>query len=240
MTHWAMLIGWMPTCAGVTTIGDPMAPLYRSKLLSTIPGVVHGFTTRHGGASRGSFASLNVARGVGDEDSAVDTNRLIVARSLGRPEAHWWALNQVHGSMVVQAGSSSTPLDADAHWSADPSGLLTIKVADCVPVLFATKDGSVVAAAHAGWRGTEARIVAAVVRVFQIQGIPPTDLLVALGPAIGPEAFEIGPEVLAALEHAFPGAPNPISGAERTVRATRIFGPSIAGLSWRRGSLVRR
>ena len=175
-----------------------------SPVLSNVTGIVHGFTTREGGVSQGPFASLNLG-GAQDERPAIEANRARVLETLGRKDGSFVALRQVHGSDVVQvtrlAGRS---IEADGLWTRDRGAVISVLVADCVPILFADQRGRAVGAVHAGWRGTASRIAAEMVKRMKDADIPPHDLKVAIGPAIGPTDFEIGPDVVLALETAFP------------------------------------
>jgi YfiH family protein len=161
---------------------------------------VRGFvTTRHGGVSQGPFASLNLGRGATgvtrDDPQAVEENRRRVAAHLPGP-ARW--LRQVHGAAVLEADRVA----ADAHAGAPPSAdaaitrcanvPLVVLVADCLPVLLAARDGSVIGVAHAGWRGLAAGVVEATVRAMRCAG---GDIEAWLGPCIGPRAFQVGDDV---------------------------------------------
>ena len=152
-------------------------------------------TTRHGGVSRGAFASLNLGDHVGDDPLSVAENRRRLASRLGtRPV---W-LNQVHGTLALDAGQVLSVLrpEADASFARQPDVACAVMTADCLPVLLCDKTGSVVAAAHAGWRGLLAGILE---RTVAAMACPGDELLVYLGPAIGPQAFEVGDEVRAAF-----------------------------------------
>lgn len=109
-----------------------------------------------------------------------------------RPPA--W-LKQVHGTRIVQAGAEHLAR-ADGSWSRTPGQACVVMMADCLPVLLADRHGTVVAAVHAGWRGLSAGVIEAAVTAMNVA---PADLSVWLGPAIGPRAFEVGPEVRAAF-----------------------------------------
>lgn len=151
-------------------------------------------STREGGVSRGPYTSLNLGSHVGDEADAVQENRhrFAVAAGFSRPP-DW--LNQVHGCEVVAAGQQ--PLaTADACWTATAGQPCAVLTADCLPVLFASRDGQCVAAAHAGWRGLAAGVLEATVRALPV---PASELMAWLGPAIGPEVFQVGDEVRAAF-----------------------------------------
>ena len=152
--------------------------------------VVAGTTLRHGGVSRGVYASLNLASHVEDDPELVLENRRRVARVLELPgEPHW--LRQVHEARVAIAPFDE-PLEADASVTAHVGVVCAVLTADCLPVLVTDREGSVVAAVHAGWRGLSAGVIgAAVARVER----PPEALLAWLGPAISQAAFEVGGEV---------------------------------------------
>ncbi|KAF0813063.1 Laccase domain protein YfiH [Andreprevotia sp. IGB-42] len=149
-------------------------------------------TTRNGGVSSAPYASLNLGDHVGDDIAAVTANRALVGRHL--PAAPLW-LTQVHGTTVADTASAAQGSEADASISRGniASAIMT---ADCLPVLFCDRAGTVVAAAHAGWRGLCDGVLEATITAM---GIPGTDLLAWLGPAIGPARFEVGEEVRAAF-----------------------------------------
>src|SRR5690606_30206651 len=111
-------------------------------------------------------------------------------------------LSQVHGIQVVEADPGAV-LQADASWSATPNVACTILTADCLPVLFCDRAGTRVAAAHAGWRGLAGGMLEATLEALSV---PAEEVLVWLGPAIGPTAFEVGPEVREAFQIAHPQA----------------------------------
>ena len=158
------------------------------------PAAVRAFvTTRAGGVSRGACAGFNVSYKVGDDPAAVDENR----RRLGAllPAGPCW-LTQVHGTHVVEAGPAAEPPQADASFTRRTGTVCAVTVADCVPVLFCDTAGTVVAAAHAGWRGLAGGVLENTVRAL---GIPAAEVLAWLGPGIGPHAFEVGDDVRAAF-----------------------------------------
>ena len=150
-------------------------------------------TTRGGGRSAAPYESFNLAHHVGDAERAVAENREMLARALPTGVAVSW-LSQVHGTTVVQAGSGGQYPEADAQWSREAGSACAILTADCLPVLFCSATGDVVAAAHAGWRGLLAGVLEATVAAMNTR---PDEVLAWLGPAIGPAAFEVGPEVRA-------------------------------------------
>lgn len=146
-------------------------------------------TTRAGGVSVGPFASLNLATHVQDDPIAITENRRRLRATL--PAEPIW-LNQVHGTQIIQADSASGVPDADASFTRSRHTVCAVMTADCLPVLFCARDGGVVAAAHAGWRGLAGGVLEATVAAMQV---PPDEVIAWLGAAIGPDAFEVGPEV---------------------------------------------
>lgn len=166
-------------------------------------------TTRAGGVSHAPYEHLNLGDHVGDATEAVATNRKIFCDAIGARPVF---LTQVHGGDVVQL-TAETPdaTQADGCIATAPGLACTIMVADCLPVLFAIADGSTVAAAHAGWRGLAGQggkgIIEAVwERLQRDHGARADGTIAWLGPCIGPQAFEVGPEVKAAFEAHDPNA----------------------------------
>jgi polyphenol oxidase len=186
------------------------------------PGVRSAFTLRTGGVSLAPYDSLNVGAGIGDSPEAIAENRRRVREKLGLPSEPVW-LEQVHGTDVVELGSTATlswtgapsagahgaaalgadsaastvgQVRGDASVARGAGYVCAIRVADCMPVLFAARDGSAVAAAHAGWRGLAGGVLEATVRQL---GLPGSQLIAWMGPAIGPAHFEVGDEVRAAF-----------------------------------------
>ena len=164
------------------------------------PAVRAAFTLRMGGVSAAPFDSLNVGAHVGDAGAAVAENRRRVRTQLRLPAEPLW-LEQVHGTEVadldVLSGQAAAALPtADAAIARRAGNVCVMQVADCMPVLFAARDGRAVAAAHAGWRGLAAGVLEkAVARL----AVAPGGLIAWLGPAIGPAHFEVGSEVRAAF-----------------------------------------
>lgn len=151
-------------------------------------GVKACVTTRAGGVSLAPFDSLNLGDHVDDSPEAVVENRRRLTDHFSIQPA--W-LKQVHGIAVAHADPSLTAT-ADASWTATPGIACTAMTADCLPALFCDRAGTRVAAAHAGWRGLAAGVLEA---TLDSLAVPPEEVLVWLGPAIGPQAFEVGPEV---------------------------------------------
>lgn len=150
-------------------------------------------TTRAGGISVGAYASLNLGDHVGDDAAAVATNRARLRASLPT-EPRW--LKQVHGTRCVVAEAAAPGCEADASVSFTPGIVCAVLTADCLPLLLCDEAGTVVAAAHAGWRGLAAGVIESTVTAMQRPG---SELLAWLGPAIGPAVFEVGDEVRAAF-----------------------------------------
>lgn len=150
-------------------------------------------TTRRGGVSREPYAALNLGSHVSDDPQAVATNRALLSQHT--PTEPLW-LTQVHGKTVVNAACTCPHAEADASIARMANRICAIMTADCLPVLFCDKKGTAVGAAHAGWRGLNEGVLEATVRAMQT---PPGEILAWLGPAIGPDAFEVGAEVRAAF-----------------------------------------
>jgi len=176
-------------------------------------GVRSLITTRHGGVSQGVYSSLNLGDHVGDDPFAVAANRALLKDVLERDPV--W-LEQIHGTRIVDAARFHTgdqPPQADAAFSREAGVVCVVMTADCLPVLFCDDSGSVVAAAHAGWRGLLAGVVEETVAAMDVSG---RKLMAYLGPAIGRQAFEVGDEVRSAF----------VSVDEEAVAA---FRPSLPG-----------
>jgi len=154
------------------------------------PRVRAAFTLRTGGVSVGPFASLNVGDHVGDAPAAVSENRRRVREKLALPGEPAW-LEQVHGIAVVNLDETGGGR-ADASIARTQGKVCVIQVADCMPVLVADREGTAVAAAHAGWRGLAGGVLEATLRAL---GVPSERLVAWLGPAIGPKGFEVGSDV---------------------------------------------
>jgi len=135
--------------------------------------------------------ALVTTAATGDMATAQARARL---RSLLPGEPRW--LHQVHGAQVVAADGVSAPPKADASYTHTRGTVCVVKIADCMPVLLADEGASVVAAAHAGWRGLAAGVLEATIEATQA---PPPTLYAWLGPAIGPQVYEVGEDVRAAI-----------------------------------------
>jgi len=154
---------------------------------------------RSGGVSTAPFASFNLGDHVGDDPARVAENRARLREVLALPSAPRW-LRQVHGTQIVDAGATAadgwSPPEADGIVCGHPEVVLAILSADCLPVLACSRDGRRIGAFHAGWRGLLAGVLE---RGIAAMGIPAHEILVYLGPSIGPQRFEVGPEVRAAF-----------------------------------------
>ena len=168
-----------------------------AKNLSALDGIRHGFFTRQGGTSTGIYASLNCGLGSSDQQASVLENRARVCAHLGGTSGSVVTLYQVHGAtaLTVRAPISGQPLPkADAVVSNSPGLVIGVLTADCTPVLFADHHARIVAAAHAGWRGAVGGVLEAAIAGMERLGARRDRILAAIGPTIGPKAYEIGPD----------------------------------------------
>jgi YfiH family protein len=150
-------------------------------------------TLRSGGLSVGAFSSLNPALHVNDKPENVLANRKTISEMLNLPSAPVW-LGQVHGNRVIKADQLTQIEQADASYSEQAGVVCAVMTADCLPVLLATSEGDKIAAIHAGWRG----LLAGVIRQT-VNALDATNIIAWLGPAIGPDCFEVGTEVKTAF-----------------------------------------
>lgn len=159
----------------------------------SVPASVHCCTsTRSGGVSSAPWDSLNLGEHVGDDPRSVQTNRQRLISAADLPTMPVW-LEQVHGTEVVRLDKRmATVPKADAAWTDCRGVVCAVITADCLPVLFCSRDGKQVAAAHAGWRGLQAGIIENTLAYFTC---PAGEVLAWMGPAIGPDVFEVGKEV---------------------------------------------
>ena len=169
-----------------------------------VPDGIHGaMTTRLGGVSAAPYDSLNLGYATADERACVAQNERLTASALGVSEADIRWVYQVHGidvhhaeSLPVNTPLGATEIKGDAVVCHTPGLVCAVKVADCMPMLFAARDGSAVAAAHAGWRGLSGGVLERTVAEMRVA---PAQLVAWMGPCIGPTAFEVGDEVRAAF-----------------------------------------
>ena len=157
-------------------------------------------TLRGGGFSAAPWASFNLGDHVGDDPQHVSANRDALTACLSA--APCW-LQQAHGTFAVNAENSPKPVVADAAFTRRAGRVCVVMTADCLPVLFCDRVGSVVAAAHAGWRGLVGGVLESSLAAM---AVVPDNVLAWLGPAIGPSAFEVGDEVRAAFVADMPAA----------------------------------
>jgi YfiH family protein len=157
-------------------------------------------TLRLGGCSPAPWESFNLGDHVGDDPGRVLANRARLRACLPA-EPRW--LRQVHGVVTVDAANTPEMPEADAAWSRTAGVVCAVMTADCLPVLFCDRAGTVVAAAHAGWRGLLAGVLESTLAAM---ACPAGEVMAWLGPAIGPQAFEVGDEVREAFVAASPSA----------------------------------
>ena len=161
--------------------------------LAALPGLRHGFFTRLGGVSGGIYGSLNCGPGSRDEAAAVVQNRSRVQRHLGAQAL--LSAHQVHGTVAIVASGpwpNGERPRADAIVTSTPGIAVSALTADCTPILFAEPVTGVVAAAHAGWRGALEGILEATVASMEGLGASRPNIIAAVGPTIGPSAYEVG------------------------------------------------
>lgn len=170
-------------------------------------------TTRHGGVSEGNYASLNINEYCGDSKANTDANRLLLANELGIDTNHIIMPHQTHGveSRIIGEEFATLPDDVkkmllegvDAVMTNIPGMCIGVSTADCIPVLLYDEEHHAAAAIHAGWRGTQARIVHKAVQEMRMAyQTDPTKLKAVIGPGISLDNFEVGDEVYAAFEQA--------------------------------------
>lgn len=191
-------------------------------------GVHAAFTTRAGGVSQAPWDSLNLGSHVGDTPDSVAANRARLRQWLSLPTEPAW-LEQVHGVAVCDLDSSQdwshTPA-ADAAVASKAARVCVIMVADCLPVLFASRDGQRIAAAHAGWRGLAAGVLE---RTVAAMGVAGKELTAWLGPSISAPHFEVGDDVRTAFVAQDSGA-----AALFTANARGRWQADLPGLARRR------
>jgi polyphenol oxidase len=177
--------------------------------LAKLPWLVHGFSTRVGGVSKlDGKRVLNLGFTEWDARENVKENRRRLQTAIGAQDLKLISLLQFHSDAILHFDSAPTePSRGDAAVSKNPGLLLAVQTADCVPILLVDPKNRAVAAVHAGWRGTLARIVQKAIGRMQMQfASKAADLLAAIGPAIGGCCYEVGTEVAAAFSGQFPNA----------------------------------
>jgi polyphenol oxidase len=187
-----------------------------------------GVTTRNGGISAGPYASLNLGLHVGDEDKAVLENRRRLAEALGAEPGDFVFCNQAHGRAVRvvspdDRGRGSLSLadaigDTDALVTAEPGIVLVVMVADCVPIVLYDPAAHVLACVHAGWRGTVAGVSEAAVAEMRALGASPENVIAGLGPAISPDRYQVGDDVVRAAKEGLGSAADEVIRPDGTGR----------------------
>jgi len=176
---------------------------YRSVLLQPYP-LVQGFSERGGGVSSAPLDSLNMGSNVGDSPENVLENHERLCHALGISRSNVVSVHQVHGNHVVRVGkdeAGTIVTDADAMITADIGVFMLMRFADCVPILFYDPRKHVAGIAHAGWRGTAIGVAKCTVEALQQEfDCKPADLVVVIGPSIGPCCYEVGSEVVEAMK----------------------------------------
>lgn len=166
--------------------------------------VKHGFFTRHGGASTGMWSSLNLSRSTGDTQEAVAENRRRMMATMNT--TRWLTSWLVHGNHVRVVGPDDLGHDdahADGMVTRARGMALTLRFADCVPVVFHDRRRDVIGIAHAGWKGIVNGVLAATVHTMRSAfACDPADIVAGVGPCIGPQKFEVGADVAAEIQGA--------------------------------------
>ena len=192
------------------------------------PNVHAVITTRGGGVSHGPYgvpphgqAGMNIGLGSGDDVADVTANRELL-RAVLPTDPRW--LNQVHGADVVDAAQVDSGARADASFTTAPNIVCVVSVADCMPVLLTDASGRAVAVAHAGWRGLAAGVIQTTVKAMRVSlKDSGAEIIAYLGPAIGPMHFEVGAEVLDAMQAQLPGAPRAFIAQPKAKYLANLF-----------------
>ncbi len=165
----------------------------QAKLLAGIQGVRHGYFSRNGGVSTGVYASLNCSPSSDDKPDNVVENRQRVMAALGMTKVKLFGLNQIHSKQVhhIKSLRDTDFPDGDALVSTQKGVALSVLGADCTPVLFASKNGHIIAAAHAGWRGAVSGIIESVVEKMLQLGEKRENIVACIGPTIHQTAYEV-------------------------------------------------
>jgi hypothetical protein len=194
-------IGWSPSGDNESVVEDAGGlPVLRVDQWRNLPGLQHGFFGRRGGASAGDLSSLNLSAAVNDDPAAVQANWAGVRSVL--PGMTVVRMRQVHGDRIVRVRSAAQQIGEADGMITDVAGMaLTVLSADCVALLMVNPSPPVVAAVHAGWRGTVAGIAEGALRAAQRElGIGPEQWQVAMGPSIGGCCYEVDGEIGERLE----------------------------------------
>lgn len=183
-------------------------PAYQFEAWLDQPHLVHAIFTRHGGVSRPPYATLNLSRAVGDDLSAVEHNHTRICQALNISRSQVVQCHLMHGRTVrvVTARENGQPPGlADGLVTAQPGVMLSMRFADCVPILLHDPRRKAVGLVHAGWRGTLQNVAAAAVRAMTEElGCVGPDITALIGPSIGPCCYEVGTEVVQAFTAILP------------------------------------
>ena len=179
-----------------------LSPLTHHALTDSELGVTHGFFTRQGGISQGIYAGLNVGYGSADARENIDANRARIKQWLD--VTHLATVNQTHSAdcvFIANAAEAEAAHEkyADALVTDCPGIALAVLTADCAPILMADRQAGLVAAIHAGWRGAQSGIIEATLTMMHSHGARPETMMAIIGPCISPQAYEVGPEFIAAF-----------------------------------------
>jgi polyphenol oxidase len=197
-------------------LGDNKVWFHQFRHFAAFPQLAQGVSGRRGGVSEGQYYSLNIGLGSDDRREAVLTNRRRLAAALDIPADRFVRPYQAHGADALIVGreelaqglpgAGDVPQRVDVLLTDEPGVFLMMTFADCVPVLFYDPAKRVVGLVHAGWRGTVAGAPRRALALLQERyGSRPADVLVGIGPSIGPDHYEVGPEVAEQARAAFPG-----------------------------------
>lgn len=171
------------------------------------PGLIAGFTTKHGGTSLSPYESNNLGLHVGDDSHRVITNRLQLSETLGFPANQWVCADQVHNDQIVKVTDSLTGqgvLDhkesikrTDGFYTNKNNILLTLCYADCVPIYYYAPNHHMIGISHAGWKGTVKNISGKMIQLWDmVENIPPSDVYVAIGPSIDHCCYVVNNQVI--------------------------------------------
>ena len=176
----------------------------KPRIFQSIPGLVAGVSTRHGGLSESPYSSLNLGIHTDDSPVIIEQNLALFCEDLGILPADLARSYQVHGDKIWVTGRAGYLSGFDALVSVQPGVFAGVGIADCTPILLADPVTRVCAAVHAGWKGTVAKIVEKTAkRMIENRGSNPSDILAYIGPCISLAHFEVGDEVAAQFDEAF-------------------------------------
>jgi polyphenol oxidase len=211
--------------------------------LLAIDAITHGFFTRNGGRSQGIYQSLNTGFGSDDDPDAVSQNRTLCLKALDLDADALVTVHQVHSAKAViidgpHDSHDSVDHKADAMVTNQRGVALGILTADCVPILMASQDGTVIGAAHAGWRGALSGIIEATLDAMESIGANGKTITAAIGPSIGQQSYEVGPEFPAPFLADDPAAITFFKDAPRTGHYLFDLGGYTSARLLRRGITV--